>query len=380
MSDLSQEEFQRYSRHLVMPQVTLAGQERLRRARVLCVGAGGLGSPASLYLAAAGIGTLGLVDDDVVSLSNLQRQVLYATEDVGKPKGPMAARRLRETNPHVELEIHETRLVADNVMELIQGYDLVVDGSDNFPTRYLVNDACVLLGKPLIYGSVLRFAGQVSVFDAARGPCYRCLFPEPPAPGSVPSCAEGGVLGVLPGIIGSLQALEAIKWIIGAGETLIGRLLLFEGLGLDFREVRLAKDPECPVCGLEPTIRTPSDLADACAAGVAEPEIRAPRIGARALARALESDSPPRVLDVRRPEELQIAALDGATAIPLADLPARLDELSREESWVITCHKGARAERAWRLLDEAGYAHIRVLDGGIDAWAERVEPAMARYA
>ena len=380
MSDLSQEEFQRYSRHLVMPEVTLAGQERLRRARVLCVGAGGLGSPASLYLAAAGIGTLGLVDDDVVSLSNLQRQVLYATDDVGEPKGAMAARRLRETNPHVKLEIHETRLVADNVMDIVSGYDLVVDGSDNFPTRYLVNDACVLLGKPLVYGSVLRFAGQVSVFDSARGPCYRCLFPEPPAPGTVPSCAEGGVLGVLPGIIGSLQALEAIKWIIGAGETLTGRLLLFEGLGLDFREVRLARDPECPVCGLEPTIRSPSDLADACEAGVSEPEIQAPRIGARALARALEGETPPRVLDVRRPEELQIAALAGALAIPLAELPARLGELPADEHWVITCHKGSRAERAWRLLNEAGYTRIQVLDGGIDAWAERVEPAMPRYA
>ncbi len=380
MSDLSPEEFKRYSRHLVMPEVTLAGQQRLRAARILCVGAGGLGSPASLYLAAAGIGALGLVDDDVVSLSNLQRQVLYATDDVGEPKGVMAARRLQETNPHVNIEIHETRLVADNVMDLIGGYDLVVDGSDNFPTRYLVNDACVLLGKPLVYGSVLRFAGQVSLFDSARGPCYRCLFPEPPAPGTVPSCAEGGVLGVLPGIIGSLQALEAIKWIIGTGETLTGRLLLFEGLGLDFREVRLAKDPECPVCGLEPTIRTPSDLADACEVGVSEPEILAPRIGARALARALESESPPRVLDVRRPEELQIAALDGAMAIPLGELPGRLDELPAEDTWVITCHKGARAERAWRLLHEAGYDRIQVLDGGIDAWAERVEPAMPRYA
>jgi adenylyltransferase/sulfurtransferase len=292
----------------------------------------------------------------------------------------MAARRLREVNPHVELEIHEKRLVADNVMELVGAYDLVVDGSDNFPTRYLVNDACVLLGKPLVYGSVLRFAGQVSVFDSTRGPCYRCLFPEPPAPGTVPSCAEGGVLGVLPGIIGSLQALEAIKLIIGAGEPLVGRLVLFEGLRLDFREVTLARDPECPVCGMEPTICTPSDLEEACGARTAEPEHPAPRIGVEALAKALDRNDPPGILDVRRPEELAIAALAGAVAIPLAELPERMDELSRDRNWVITCHKGARAERAWQLLKERGFTRLQVLDGGIDAWAERVEPAMPRYA
>ncbi|MEM1411100.1 MAG: molybdopterin-synthase adenylyltransferase MoeB [Pseudomonadota bacterium] len=379
MSTLSPEEVLRYGRHLVMPEVGMDGQERLRDARVLCVGAGGLGSPASLYLAAAGVGTIGIVDDDAVDLSNIQRQLLFATGDVGRAKTEAAADRLGAINPHVKLELHRERLVADNVMDLLGRYDVVVDGSDNFPTRYLVNDACVLLRKPLVFGSVLRFNGQLSVFDARRGPCYRCLFPEPPPPGTVPSCAEGGVLGVLPGIIGSLQALEALKLVLGQGESLIGRLLLFEGLGLDFREVRLGKDPDCPVCGEAPTITRPEDLALACD-DVTEPPVEIPLVSPEDLAASMAAGNAPRVLDVRRPEELAIAELPGALAIPLAELPGHLDDLARDKSWVITCHKGARAERAWQLMHDAGFQEIRVLEGGIDAWAERVASDMPRYA
>lgn len=382
MTTLSQEEVLRYGRHLVMPEVTVAGQERLKAARVLCIGAGGLGSPVTLYLAAAGVGTLGLVDDDRVDLSNIQRQLLFDTRDVGRPKTEAAADRLRGINPHVHLELHEVRLDADNVMDLLAGYDLVVDGSDNFPTRYLVNDACVLLGKPLVFGSVLRFDGQVSVFDAQRGPCYRCLFPEPPPPGTVPSCAEGGVLGVLPGIVGSLQALEAIKLILGKGESLGGRLLLFEGLGLDFREVAIGKDPDCPVCGTSPRITRPEHLAAACGAHP-KAAVDVPAVTPESLCASLESADEqdcPRVLDVRRPEELAIAAIPGAIAIPLAELAERLDELDRSASWVVTCHKGARAERACLMLLEAGFERVRLLEGGIDAWAERVATGMQRYA
>lgn len=389
MSTLTREEILRYGRHLVLPEVAAEGQERLKAARVLCVGAGGLGAPVSLYLAAAGVGVLGLVDDDTVDSSNLQRQLLYATGDTGRVKTEAAAERLAGVNPHVRVEAHPVRLDAGNVMALLEGYDVIVDGSDNFPTRYLVNDACVLLGKPLVFGSVLRFAGQVSVFDAARGPCYRCLFPEPPVPGTVPSCAEGGVLGALPGVIGSLQALETIKLILEKGEPLIGRLLLFEGLGLDFREVAIGKDPACPACGASPRINRPGKPeADRASDREAEGGDAVPRVSPEALHRALRlsSDpstagaSAPRVLDVRRPEELAIAAIDGAIAIPLAELADRLRELDAGADWVITCHKGARAERAWRLLQASGFERIRVLDGGIDAWAERVEPDMPRYA
>jgi molybdopterin/thiamine biosynthesis adenylyltransferase/rhodanese-related sulfurtransferase len=378
MNTLTQEEVLRYGRHLVMPEITVEGQERLKAARILCVGAGGLGSPISLYLAAAGVGTLGLVDDDVIDLSNIQRQVLYATEDVGRPKAEAALERISGINPHVEVELHETRLVADNAMEILAGYDVIVDGSDNFPTRYLVNDASVLLGKPVVFGSVLRFDGQVSVFDARQGPCYRCLFPEPPPPGSVPSCAEGGVLGVLPGIVGSLQALEALKLILGRGEPLVGRLLLFEGLGLDFREVAVGRDPDCAVCGQAPSITKPGDLAVACGAAP-EAKIDVPAIAPEDLAASLGGPDGPRLLDVRRPEEIGIAELPGALTIPLAELPGRLDELARDMTWVISCHKGARAKRAWQLMHDAGFVDIRILEGGIDAWAERIDPTLNRY-
>lgn len=380
MNPLSQEEVTRYSRHLVMPEVGMEGQAKLKAARVLCVGAGGLGSPIGLYLAAAGVGTLGLVDDDTVSLSNLQRQVLYATGDVNRSKGEAAAGRLEGVNPHVNVAVHPVRLVADNVMDIIGGYDLVVDGSDNFPTRYLVNDACVLAGKPLVHGSVLRFDGQVSVFDARKGPCYRCLFPEPPPPGAVPSCAEGGVLGVLPGIIGSLQALEAIKLILGQGQPLVGRLLLFDGLGSGLRELRIGRDPKCPVCGVSPRITAPVDTVAFCGDAPAEAATRPPSMSPEDLYDARVGAGPPGVLDVRNPHELEIARLDGAVEIPLSDLPLRLDELPRDRAWVVTCHKGARAERAWRLLREAGFERVWVLEGGIDAWAERIDPDLRRYA
>lgn len=376
MSTLTREEILRYGRHLVLPQVAAEGQERLKAARVLCVGAGGLGAPVSLYLAAAGVGVLGLVDDDTVEVSNLQRQLLYATGDAGRVKTAAAAERLAGVNPHVTVETHPVRLAADNVMALLADYDVIVDGSDNFPTRYLVNDACVLLGKPLVFGSVLRFAGQLSVFDATRGPCYRCVFPEPPPPGAVPTCAEGGVLGALPGIIGSLQALEAIKLILGVGEALVGRLLLFEGLGLDFREVAIGKDPACPACGASPRIIRPGDGGQ----DAANEAHAVPRVSPEALQRVLGGTQAPQVLDVRRPEELAIAAIDGVVAIPLAELAERVGELDAAADWVITCHRGARAERAWRLLQAAGFERIRVLDGGIDAWAERVAPDMPRYA
>ncbi len=378
MSRLTQDEINRYSRHLVMPEITLEGQAKLKAARVLCVGAGGLGSPLGLYLATAGVGTLGLVDDDVVDLSNIQRQVLYDTADVGRPKLEVAAERLHGLNPGIEVVTHSLRLDAGNVMDVVHGYDLVVDGSDNFPTRYLVNDACVLAGLPCVYGSVLRFDGQVSVFDATRGPCYRCLFPEPPPPGAVPSCAEGGVLGVLPGIIGALQGLEALKLILGVGQPLIGRLLLFDGLGMGFREVSVGKSPQCPVCGVSPRITEPVDTVAFCgeSTGGGEPvrtirpeELHDARVGA----------APPLVLDVRNPVELDIARLDDVLEIPLPELSARLCELSKDRAYVITCHKGARAEQAYRLLRREGFERLAVLEGGVDAWAERVDPGMNRY-
>jgi len=381
MNGLSHDETRRYGRHLVMPEVGVEGQAKLKAGRVLCVGAGGLGSPAALYLAAAGVGTVGLVDDDAVSVSNLQRQVLFSTDDAGTPKTEAAEARLRGLNPHIRVRTHALRLATDNVMDVVADYDLVVDGSDNFPTRYLVNDACVLAGIPCVHGSVLRFDGQVSVFGADDGPCYRCLFPAPPPAGAVPSCAEGGVLGVLPGIIGSLQALEAIKLLLGVGEPLVGRLALFDGLGGTLREVGVAQDPKCPVCGVAPTITAPGMPAsgDDTLSDEELAEDPPPRMRPEELYDALVGAGPPRLLDVRNPSELEICRFNDATEIPLAELPARLDELSETDAWVVSCHKGARAERAWRLLREAGFERVWVLDGGIDAWAERVDPGMARY-
>lgn len=381
MSDLSREEILRYSRHLVMPEVTLEGQRLLKDAKVLCVGAGGLGSPLSLYLAAAGVGTLGLVDFDEVDLTNIQRQILYSTNDVGRLKLDAAAERLSGLNPSIDIVSHRIRLSSDNIMELVEPYDIVVDGTDNFPTRYLVNDACVLTGKPNVYGSIFRFDGQVSVFDAKRGPCYRCLFPEPPPPGAVPSCAEGGVLGVLPGIVGSLQALEVIKLILGRGEPLIGRLVLFDALSFEFREVKLKKDPKCVICGDSPSITAPIDYVEFCGGDTAADANLdgLPAITVEEYAAVSKAGNAYELLDVRNPHEYEIARIPGARLIPVGELASRLAELDKERAYVVTCHKGPRAVQAYQLMKEAGYKHLQILAGGVDAWAERIDPTMARY-
>ncbi|MEL7537940.1 MAG: molybdopterin-synthase adenylyltransferase MoeB [Pseudomonadota bacterium] len=381
MATLSNDEILRYSRHLVMPEVSRAGQEKLKDASVLCIGAGGLGSPIALYLAAAGVGRLGLVDFDTIDISNIQRQVLYSTDDVGQAKLDVAANRLGALNPNVELVRHDVRLASDNVMDVVADYDIVVDGTDNFPTRYLSNDACVIAGKPNVYGSIFRFEGQVSVFDAAHGPCYRCLFPEPPPPGTVPSCAEGGVLGVLPGIVGSLQALETIKLILGEGDPLIGRLVLFDALSFEFRTVKIHKDPACPVCGESPSITAPIDY-DAFCNPTAESEpvaTAAHSVSVEAFAAERERGTDSVLLDVRSAEEIAIARIDGATCIPIGELPDRLAELNSAQAYVITCHRGPRAERAAGILRNAGFGRLRLLEGGIDAWAERVDPSLPRY-
>jgi molybdopterin/thiamine biosynthesis adenylyltransferase/rhodanese-related sulfurtransferase/molybdopterin converting factor small subunit len=378
-ASLSPAEVLRYSRHLLLPEVGVAGQRKLKAARVLTIGAGGLGSPVSLYLAAAGVGTIGLVDFDVVDLTNLQRQIVHGTSTLGRSKLESAEARLTDVNPNVRIEKHEARLSSQNALEILGEYDIVVDGTDNFPTRYLVNDACVLLGKPNVYGSIFRFEGQASLFDAKEGPCYRCLYAEPPPPGLVPSCAEGGVLGVLPGIIGSIQALETIKWIIGAGDSLIGRLLLFDALRLRFRELQLRKDPACPMCGEQPSIHELIDYEAFCGIG-AEPSYAGPEISAEELRREMDEKGSNLVLiDVREPHEWEIAHIEGARLIPLGQLPERLGELDGHAEIVTHCHHGARSMKALALLKGAGFARVRSLAGGIDAWAERVEAGMPRY-
>jgi len=381
MTELSRDEILRYSRHLVMPEVTVEGQQKLKAAKVLCVGAGGLGSPLTLYLAAAGVGTLGLVDFDVVDLTNIQRQILYGTPDVGRPKLEAALERLSNLNPEINIVPHAVRLSGSNVMDIVERYDIVVDGTDNFPTRYLVNDACVFAGKPNVYGSIFRFEGQVSVFDASLGPCYRCLFPEPPPPGAVPSCAEGGVLGVLPGIIGCLQALEVIKLILGKGEALVSRLVLFDALAFEFREVRIKKNTKCPVCGAAPSIFAPIDY-DAFCAGPAPLAVKKPALPMMTVeefSACCNETGAPALLDVRNPHEYEIACVSDAILIPLVELPSRLHELDPSRPYVVTCHKGARAERAYHLLKEAGFERLQLLQGGIDAWAERIDRSMSRY-
>ena len=375
---LSPPELVRYARHLTLPDVGVEGQRRLKAAKVLLIGAGGLGSPAALYLAAAGVGTIGMIDFDVVDATNLQRQILHGTADIGRPKLDSARDRLADLNPYVTVVGLAERLTAANALEQIRPYDIVVDGSDNFPTRYLVNDACVLLRKPLVYGSILRFDGQVSLFDAAQGPCYRCLFAEPPPPDQVPSCAEGGVLGVLPGIVGSLQALEAIKWILGVGESLLGRLLIFDALRLRFREVRLRKDPDCPACGTAPSITELVDYEAFC--GVRAAAVHpASDVEPVALGTELSGAAPPYLLDVREPWEHAIVALPDAHLIPLGQLPARLAEVPADADIVTYCHHGLRSLQARSLLLGAGFGRVRSLAGGIDAWASDVEPGMVRY-
>ena len=373
MTALSHEELLRYSRHLTLPDVGLEGQTNLRDARVLLVGAGGLGSPAALYLAAAGVGTLGLLDFDLVDRSNLQRQILHGTSNIGTPKTDSARARLHDINPHVAVETFGERLTSKNALGIIRDFEIVIDGSDNFPTRYLVNDACVLLGKPNVYGAVFRFDGQVSVFFAKAGPCYRCLYAEPPPPDLVPSCAEGGVLGVLPGIIGSLQALEAIKLIVGLGDSLVGRLLLFDGRRMQFRELALEKDPDCPVCGAHPTVTKLIDYDAFC--GIREDA----EISARELQRERARKPSLLLLDVREPREAEIARIDGARLIPLRELPSRLSELPSHAEIVTHCHHGQRSLKARELLVGAGFHNVRSLAGGIDAWSRDVDSGVPRY-
>jgi adenylyltransferase/sulfurtransferase len=381
---LTREEMARYSRHLILPEVNVDGQRRIKAARVLCIGAGGLGSPAAWYLTAAGIGTLGLVDADRVDASNLQRQILYGTDDVGKPKLEKARARLLEINPNIEIVRHDARLTSANATEIIAPYDLVIDGSDNFPTRYLSNDVCVFARKPNIYGSVFRFEGQASVFAPhLGGPCYRCLFPEPPPPGAAPSCAEAGVLGVLPGIIGLIQATEALKLILGAGETLAGRLLHFDALKMKFREFNLRRDPTCPVCGDAPTIFEPIDYEQFCA-GPAEDDwfaapAGAPTISVRELKTKMDMKEALTLIDVREPYEYEIARIDGSRLIPLGELETHVSELPRTGALVLQCHSGGRSEHAVRMLQEAGFENALNLVGGIDAWSVEVDPAVPRY-
>jgi adenylyltransferase/sulfurtransferase len=370
----------RYSRHLVLPEIGLDGQRAIKAAKVLCVGAGGLGSPVSLYLAAAGVGTLGIVDYDVVDFSNLQRQILHMTRDVGRPKVESARDRLKAINPEVRVEAHECSLSPANAIDLVSRYDLVVDGTDNFPTRYLVNDACVLTRRPYVYGSIFRFEGQASVFATGAGPCYRCLYPEPPPPGLVPSCAEGGVLGVVPGIVGTIQATEALKLVLGTGETLVGRLLILDALRMRFREIHLKRDPQCPVCGDEPSIRELQDYEDFCgtALPVAPADSSDVDISPEELRQALGRDRVPLLLDVREPMEFQLSRLPDALLIPLGDLPDRLGEIDGARDIVVYCHHGIRSVRATAFLRAAGF-RARNLTGGLMAWIDRVDPTMLRY-
>src|SRR5271169_5932259 len=378
---LSKEEIQRYSRHLIMPEVGMEGQLKLKRARVLMIGTGGLGAPLGLYLAAAGVGHLGLVDFDVVDSSNLQRQVTFTTADVGKPKSEAAKARLSALNPAIEIVSYETRLTSDNALELFRDYDIIVDGTDNFPTRFLVNDACILLGKPNVYGSIFRFEGQATVFGYPDGPCYRCLYPEPPPPGLVPSCAEGGVLGVLPGIVGSIQAAETLKLIIGVGEPLVGRLLLFDALAMRFRELKLRKNPDCPLCGTHPTITKLIDYAEFCGIRGEEapaPQTSVPEITPRDLKARLDRGDDLYILDVREPHQYQICNL-GGHLIPLGDLSKRVSELDSSREIVAHCRSGKRSAEAVEFLQRAGFRKVLNLKGGILAWSDDVDPSVPKY-
>jgi adenylyltransferase/sulfurtransferase len=388
LPELTKEEVGRYSRHLIMPEVGVEGQKRLKAARVLCVGAGGLGSPAALYLAAVGVGTIGIVDFDAVDSSNLQRQIIHGTPDVGRPKLDSARDRLEALNPNVKIEGHETALTSKNALDILREYDVVVDGTDNFPTRYLVNDACVILRKPNAYGSIFRFEGQASVFATKDGPCYRCLYPEPPPPGLVPSCAEGGVLGVLPGIIGTIQATEAIKLILGVGEPLVGRFLIYDALRMRFRELKLRRDPECPVCGDRPTVKELIDYDQFCGvrpasqpAAAASPQ-GGDDVTVEELKQVQDRRAPLFLLDVREPQEYQICRIPGSTLIPLGELPNRLSEIpsgSGAPPIVVHCKSGVRSARAVKLLRERGYTTSRNLAGGILAWIDRVDPSQPKY-
>ncbi|HEV2491740.1 MAG TPA: molybdopterin-synthase adenylyltransferase MoeB [Terriglobia bacterium] len=380
-AQLSKDEILRYSRHLIMPEVGMDGQLKLKQAKVLTIGAGGLGSPLALYLAAAGVGKLGIVDFDVVDYTNLQRQIIHDTNDVGRPKLHSAQDTIGDINPNVEVESFETRLTSENAFDIFRAYDIIADGTDNFPTRYLVNDACVLLGKPNVYGSIFRFEGQATVFYAERGPCYRCLYPEPPPPGLVPSCAEGGVLGVLPGIVGCIQALETIKLILGKGDSLIGRLLLFDALGMKFRELKLHKNPECPVCGPNATITHLIDYEQFCGIRGEEhvPDTQVPEISAVELKQMMDEQKPFVLVDVREPHEFQICRIPGSKLIPLGEVPRRMHELNSADEIVVHCRSGVRSAKAVEFLMQAGFRKIHNLRGGVLAWADDVDPEMPKY-
>jgi adenylyltransferase/sulfurtransferase len=380
---LTNEEIARYSRHLLLPEVGLEGQKKLKAAKVLCVGAGGLGAPLAYYLAAAGIGTLGLVDFDKVDESNLQRQIIHSTKDVGRPKIDSAAEKLQALNPYMKIVKHETMLTSTNALDIIKEYDIVADGTDNFPTRYLVNDACVLSGKPNAYASIFRFEGQASVFATEEGPCYRCLYPEPPPPGLVPSCAEGGVLGILPGLLGVIQATEVIKLILGKGDPLIGRLLLVDSLGMKFRELKLRKNADCPVCGTHPTVTKLIDYQQFCGIHPEEPKAATvqngiPQITPKELKQRLDSGENIFVLDVREPHEYQIVNI-GAPLIPLGELPNRVNELDPNREIVVHCKSGVRSQRAAEFLQKSGFRNVSNLAGGILAWATDVDPKLPKY-
>jgi len=379
-ASLTNDEIQRYSRHLIMPEVGMEGQLKLKAARVLCIGAGGLGSPLALYLGAAGVGTLGMVDFDVVDYTNLQRQIIHSTADVGRKKLDSAAEKLTAINPFLNIRKFDTRLSSENALEIFREFDIIADGTDNFPTRYLVNDACVLTGKPNVYGSIFRFEGQASIFATEDGPCYRCLYPEPPPPGLVPSCAEGGVLGILPGLVGVIQATEVIKLILGAGQSLTGRLLLIDALDMKFRELKLRKNPDCPACGTHPTVTSLIDYNEFCGIrGEEKPvETGAGDIQVEELKRRLDAGDNLFVLDVREPHEYQICNI-GGHLIPLGDLPKRVNELDSSREIVAHCRSGVRSAKAVDFLKQAGFKKVHNLTGGILAWADRVDPKMPKY-
>jgi molybdopterin/thiamine biosynthesis adenylyltransferase/rhodanese-related sulfurtransferase len=383
LPELTTDDLSRYSRHLILPEVGMEGQRRLKAAKVLCVGTGGLGSPLAFYLAAAGIGTLGLVDFDVVDASNLQRQIIHSTKDIGRKKLDSAAEKLTALNPALNVVKHETMLSSANALEILKDYDIVADGTDNFPTRYLVNDACVLLGKPNVYGSIFRFEGQASVFATEQGPCYRCLYPEPPPPGLVPSCAEGGVLGILPGLVGVMQATEVIKLILGKGESLVGRLLLVDALNMRFRELKLRKNPECPVCGTNPTVTELIDYEQFCGIVPETPQESSvkngiPQITVKELKRRIDAGEDVQLIDVREPYEYQIAQI-GGKLIPQNDVPQRLAEIDREREVVVHCRSGARSQRIAEFLKQSGYPRVANVAGGILAWSDEIDPRVQKY-
>jgi sulfur-carrier protein adenylyltransferase/sulfurtransferase len=383
LPELTTDDLSRYSRHLILPEVGMEGQRRLKAARVLCVGTGGLGSPLALYLTAAGIGTLGLVDFDVVDSSNLQRQIIHSTKDIGRKKIDSAEEKLSALNPAINIVKHETMLSSANALDILKDYDIVADGTDNFPTRYLVNDACVLLGKPNVYGSIFRFEGQASVFATEAGPCYRCLYPEPPPPGLVPSCAEGGVLGILPGLVGVIQATEVIKLILGKGDSLVGRLLLVDALNMRFRELKLRKNPECPVCGTNPTVTALIDYEHFCGIIPETPQEKnlkngIPQLTVKELKARRDAGEDIFLLDVREPYEVQIAQI-GGTVIPQNDVPNRLAEIPRDREIVVHCRSGARSQRIAEFLKQSGYQNVVNLAGGILAWSDEIDPSVQKY-